>query len=64
MVPLTLLLMNKTITLSKEQWHTVIEGLSYALEQAQEVSAICEEAEEDVDRYNDMINLIAEKLAK
>ena len=56
--------MNKTITLSKEQWHTVIEGLSYALEQAQEVSAICEEAEEDVDRYNDMINLIAEKLAK
>lgn len=57
-------MMNKTITLSKEQWDTVIEGLSYAFEQAQEVSAICEEAEEDIDRYNNLIDLITEKLAK
>lgn len=56
--------MNKTITLSKEQWDTVIEGLSYAFENAQEVSAICPDAEEDIDRYNNLIDLITEKLAE
>lgn len=56
--------MNKSITLSKEDWDTVIEGLSYAFENAQEVSAICPDAEEDIDRYNNLIDLITEKLAE
>lgn len=50
--------MNKSITLSPSDWETIIEGLSYA----------CEEAEErgNSDRaeaYTTLIDLIAETVA-
>jgi len=50
--------MNKTIPLSKEDWETIIEGLSYATEEADESG--------EFDRggaYTSLIDLITEKLA-
>lgn len=55
--------MNKSITLSKNDWNTIIEGLSYAAEQAEEVAEMYPEAQNDADAYTALINLIHESIA-
>ncbi len=51
--------MNKSITLSKTEWETIIAGLSYSYENAEE-----EGWDDDVKAYLNIINLITEELAK
>lgn len=53
--------MNKTITLSKTDWETIIEGLSYAFEEAQEAEGYDENPR--AESYKTLINLIAKKIA-
>ena len=52
-------MMNKSITLNKEDWKMVIAGLSYSYENAQE-----EGWDDDEEHYLKLINLITEELAK
>jgi hypothetical protein len=56
--------MNKTITLNKKDWDTIITGLSYAFEQALEVAETMPEWQDDADAYNEVLDLLTEKLAK
>ena len=51
--------MNKSISLNKKDWETVIAGLSYSYENAEE-----EGWDDDAKAYLDIINLITEELAK
>jgi hypothetical protein len=52
-------MMNKTITLNKTDWETVIAGLSYAYENAEENGW-----DDDAKVYLDLVNLITKELAK
>jgi len=52
-------MMNKSITLNETDWQTVIAGLSYSYENAEE-----EGWDDDAKAYLDIINLITEALAK
>lgn len=54
--------MNKSITLSKKDWETIIEGLSYAFEEAQERGGYDENPR--AESYEALINLIAEEVAE
>jgi len=56
--------MNKTITLNKKDWDTIITGLSYAFEQALEVAETIPDWQDDADSYNQVLDLLTEKLAK
>ena len=49
--------MNKSITLSKEDWETIIEGLSFANEEAEEMGDT-----ERAENYMHLVNLISEEL--
>jgi len=50
--------MNKSITLNKKDWETVIAGLSYSYENAEE-----EGWDDDAADYLKLINQITEQLA-
>ena len=57
--------MNKSITLSKDDWKTIIKGLDCAAEMANEVSKLheCEEARAEEAAYETLINLIQKEIA-
>ena len=50
--------MNKSITLSSADWDTIIEGLSYACEEAEEQGS-----DERAEAYTTLIDTIAEAVA-
>ena len=56
--------MNKSITLSRDDWKTIIKGLDCAAEMANEVSKLhgCEEAQAEVEAYEALITLIQWRL--
>jgi hypothetical protein len=56
--------MNKSITLSKDDWYTVIEGLDCAAEMAKEVVKLheCSDAQAEVNAYYALIDLIHKEL--
>jgi hypothetical protein len=51
--------MNKSITLNKTEWETVIAGLSYSYENAEE-----EGWDDDAKAYIDIVNKITKELAE
>jgi len=51
--------MNKSITLSKQDWDIVITAISYAYENAEE-----EGWDDDAKVYMDLVNQITKELAK
>jgi len=57
--------MNKSITLSKEDWTTIITGLDRAAEMADEVVKMekCPEAKAELDAYCNLIRLIQNEIA-
>ena len=57
--------MNKSITLSRDDWETIIKGLDCAAEMANEVSKLheCEEAQAEVNAYETLISLIQKEIA-
>jgi hypothetical protein len=57
--------MNKSITLSKEDWITIITGLDRAAEMADEVveMEMCPEAKAELDAYCNLIRLIQNEIA-
>ena len=58
-------MMNKTITLSKEDWITIIGGLDRAAELADQVVELekCPEAKAELDAYCNLIRLIQNEIA-
>jgi len=57
--------MNKSITLSKEDWITIITGLDRAAELADQYVEMeeCPEAKAELDAYCDLIRLIQKEIA-
>lgn len=57
--------MNKTITLSKENWITIIDGLDRAAEMADQVVELeqCPEAKAELDAYCNLIRIIHNEIA-
>jgi hypothetical protein len=57
--------MNKSITLSKEDWITIITGLDRAAELADQVVEMeeCPEAKAELDAYCNLIRLIQNEIA-
>lgn len=57
--------MNKTITLTKEEWITIIDGLDRAAELADQVVEMeeCPEAKAELDAYCNLIRTIQNAIA-
>lgn len=57
--------MNKTITLSKEDWITIIGGLDRAAEMTDQVLELeqCPEAKAELDAYCNLIRIIHNEIA-
>jgi hypothetical protein len=57
--------MNKTITLTKEEWITIVDGLDRAAEMADQVLELeeCPDAKAELDAYCNLIRLIRNEIA-
>ncbi len=55
-------MMNKTITLNEDVWNNIIEAVSYAAEQAEEVAKLDPDVQDVCDKWNSLADILIEKL--
>ena len=56
--------MNKTITLNEYVWNNIMEAVSYAAEQAEEVAKLDPHVQDVCDKWNSLADILIEMLDK